>query len=224
MARLLASILLLCAFARGQNGTTPKASPADYPVQAKIGELVVAAEYMVHSVSSAGQTFVAPDYLVVEVALFPPKAQPVDLAAVQFTLRLNGKQKNVLHPETAAFVAASLKYPDWEQRKGLEGGIGVGGVEISIPSSPPTGRFPGDRREPTSRTPPRVPDQNPAGVEHQPRATAEETVVDSALPEGRVKGPVSGHLYFAYRGKLRKLKSLELIYHHHDGETVLRLF
>jgi hypothetical protein len=217
-------VLLLAALARGQNGTTPKASPADYPVQAKIGELVVAAEYLVHSVSSAGQTFIVPDYLVVDVAVYPPKAHPVDLAAGQFSVRLNGKPKDVLYPEAAAFVAASLKHPDWEQQRGLEGGIGVGGVGVSIPGSPPAGRFPGDGREPPDRTPPQAPDRNSAGAQEQPRATAEEAVVNSALPEDRFKGPVSGHLYFAYRGKLRKLKSLELVYRHGGGETVLRLF
>ena len=73
-------------------------------------------------------------------------------------------------------------------------------------------------------TPPGAPDQNPAGVEKPASLTAEEAVVDAALPEGRATGPVGGHLYFPYTGKVKSLKSLELIYQHGERQTILRLF
>jgi hypothetical protein len=189
-------------------------------VHAEAGKLALGAEYLVHSVSSGRQTFVVPKHLVVEVAVFPAKGQAVELAAGQFSLRINGKTKDVLRPETPGFVAASLKYPDWEGSRGLE--VGLGPVTIGRPTT--VGRFPGDNREPRPRTPPRAPDQNPAGLQKEASLTAEETVVDAALPEGRAAGPVSGHLYFPYRGKVKSLKSLELIFQHGDEQSILRLF
>ena len=74
----------------------------------------IGAEYMVHSFSGDGQTFLAPDYLVVEVALFPPKGANVTAGCGQFTLRIDGKA--VLSPARAAdgreFAAAPGVEPD----------------------------------------------------------------------------------------------------------------
>lgn len=47
----------------------------------------------------------------------------------------------------------------------------------------------------------------------------EELVVQTALPEGSRRGPVSGYLYFAYKGKTASIKTLELLYE----DAVLRL-
>jgi hypothetical protein len=218
--RIGVAVLLSCSALWGQHGTPTKGSPAEYPVHVTAGELALGAEYLVHSVSSGGQTFVVPKHLVVEVAVFPAKGRAVELASGQFSLRINGKKKDVLHPEAPAFVAASLKYADWEGSRGLE--VGLGPITIGRPTT--VGRFPGDNREPQPRTPPRAPDQNPAGVQKEASLTAEETVVDAALPEDRAAGPVSGHLYFPYRGKVKSLKSLELIYQHGDEQSILRLF
>jgi len=66
--------LLLPALAgtlAAQYGTAPKASEQEYPVRAKLEKLSIGAEYLVHSFSSGRQMFIAKDYLVVEVALFP---------------------------------------------------------------------------------------------------------------------------------------------------------
>jgi hypothetical protein len=186
------------------------------------GDLGLGAEYLVHSFSAGRQTFVAPRYLVVEVAVLPAKGQAVELGAGQFLLRINGKPKDVLQSEAPAFVAASLKYPDWEGSRGLQTEVGLGPVTIGRP--PTVGRFPGDSREPQPRMPPGAPDQNPAGLEREENLTAPEAVVDAALPEGRATGPVSGHLYFPYRGKVKSLKSLELIFQLGGKQTVLRLF
>jgi len=70
------------------------------------GNVGVGAEFMVHSFSGGGQTFIAKDYLVVEVALFPAKGDLLIVNPDQFRLRLNHKQ--VLAPEGAQFVGSSL--------------------------------------------------------------------------------------------------------------------
>lgn len=51
----------------------------------------------------------------------------------------------------------------------------------------------------------------------------EDAVAQTALPSGEAKGPVSGYLHFAYKGKTKSLKTLELIYEGPAGSTMLRL-
>src|SRR5208283_1273660 len=81
-----------------QYGTTPKTSAQDYPAQAKLQELSIGAEYLVHSFSSGRQMFIAKDYLVVEVALFPAKGQNLLVNTAHFSLRVNGR-KPALPPQ-----------------------------------------------------------------------------------------------------------------------------
>ena len=56
-------------------GTQTKTSAGEYPVHATSGSLAIGAEYMVHSFGSGEQMYLAENYLVVEVALFPPKGR-----------------------------------------------------------------------------------------------------------------------------------------------------
>jgi hypothetical protein len=140
------------------------------------------------------------------------------VAAGQFALRINANKGDGLAPEAPELVAWALKYPDPQQQRGLQTTGQIGPVILAPPSTP--GRFPGDTR---GDPPSRVPDQNPTGVEKPPLRTADEAVVDAALPVGDAKGPVGGHLYFAWRGKVKSLKSLELIYRSATGQVVLRL-
>ena len=49
--------------------------------------------------------------------------------------------------------------------------------------------------------------------------TDAEAVVDAALPEGLTLGPTKGLLYFPYRGKVKGLKTIEILW----GERELRL-
>jgi hypothetical protein len=212
---------LCCAF--GQ--TTPKDKVADYPAHAMDGTTGVAAEYLVHSVPAGTQTFIASDYLVMEVAVFPALGEPIEIGTGTFKLRLNGK-KEVISSEGPGFVAASVKYPDWEQRKNVEvqGGIGDAGVVVGRP--PAAGRFPGDPTPQQSRLPraPKAPapdDRN--GIEKEEPARAEEVIAQRALPEGPAEKPVSGYIYFRYRGKTKSIKSLELIYNGKSGPVTLKL-
>jgi len=113
--------------AQGPYGTTPKPKAADYPAHAQAGGVWLGAEYLVRSIPARNQTLVTQDYLVVEVALYPPPGQPLVVSDGQFTLRMNGK-KQVLHAQAPGFVAASLKYPDWEHRPSLVGYGGAGNL------------------------------------------------------------------------------------------------
>jgi len=209
---------VLAAVLQAQSGTTPKASPADY--RGGVAQLSLGAEYMAHSFSGGRQTFIAKDYLVVEVALYPAKGERLVVNAGQFSLRVNSK-KQALAPQAPEFVAASLKYPDWDTHPQLEAAAGP--IILGRPQS--VERFPGDpeaqRRVPN---PPQAPTiDHPGEQDKEPPVTAPQLVVEIALPEGEIHGPVSGYLYFPYTGKIQHIRALELDYAGPAGSTALPL-
>jgi len=196
------------AFAQA-GGTEPKPKAEDYEAHVQTRTAAIGAEFMIHSISGQGQTYIAPDYLVVEVALYPPKGQAIHLDEGAFALRVNGRRP-ALAPATPAMVAASLTHPDWQTGPRLEGGIGAGPADVIFGRPRPT-QFPGGQQP--LPTPPRAPDADPpGGIQPEPRVKAEDLAVQAALPQGDWKGPVSGFLYFAYKGKAASIKSLELLY------------
>lgn len=208
----------LAATLAAQYGTTPKASEQDYPVRAKLEKLSIGAEYLVHSFSSGREMFIAKDYLVVEVALYPANGATLLVNAGHFSLRVNGR-KQALTPQGPEIVADSLKYPDMEN--GPRAVAALGPVVLGQPR--PVERFPGDPNAQTGRLPPRVPEDNPSGLDKEPPVKAEELAVQAALPEGEHHGPTSGFLYFPYRGKVSRIRSLELVFASPAGSTTLPL-
>ena len=211
---------LAAAVLPAQSGTEPKPSPADYPVRGSVAKLSIGAEYMMHSFSAGRQTFIAKYYLVVEVALYPPKGERLMVDPGQFSLRVNGK-KQALAPEAPEFVAASLKYPDWETHPHVEAGAGP--IVAGRPES--VGRFPGDpeaqQRLPNPAPPPTVDDRT--GQDKQPPDTADQVALQTALSPGEAHGPVSGYLFFAYTGNVKRIRSLELDYAGPEGSAALPL-
>ena len=143
-------------------GTEPKPKADDYEVHGRARDLAIGAEYMVHSFSGEGVTFLAPDFLILEVALYPPKGQYVRVASGDFTLRVDGR-RTTLPAASADMVAASLRRSEWQRTRGVEatGGIGDTAVVLGAPQQvPPYGNPP--RRTPL---PPRAPEpENPSGL------------------------------------------------------------
>ncbi|HVP47290.1 MAG TPA: hypothetical protein VMT32_11925 [Bryobacteraceae bacterium] len=216
MRAILALALLSAACLCGE--TTVKDKPGDYPVRATAGATSIGAEYLVHSIPAHSQTFFARDYLVVEVAVFPARNQPVELDSNTFTLRLNGK-KEILSRDTPGAVAASLKYPDWEPHPHTE--VQAGPVILGRP--PAAGRFPDDPTQ-SRPAPPKSPTPNEqAGIDRDEPQTPDEAVAQYALPGGRIEKPVSGYIYFHFRGKTKSIKSVELLYEDKSGSVTLKL-
>jgi hypothetical protein len=211
-------LLVCCAsLALAQGGTEPKPKAEDYDVHAQSKDIAIGAEFMIHSFSGQGQTYITKDFLVVEVALYPPKDQNVTVNEGAFALRINGK-KQVLVPVAPSMVASSLQHPEWQTGPRLEAGGGMGNTGVILGRPAPT-QVPGGQPPPQSRVP-RVPGpDNSGGIEPERRVTAPELLAQTALPEGPHRGPVSGFLYFPYRGKTTSIKSLELLYE----DAVLRL-
>ncbi|MGO4880709.1 MAG: hypothetical protein ACLP59_07800 [Bryobacteraceae bacterium] len=201
-------------------GTQPRASEWDYPAHANMEEASIGAEYLVHSFSNGRDLFIAKDYLVVEVALFPAVGRELILNAGQFSLRLNGR-KQALSPEPAELLADSLKHPD--TNGGLTRMAQLGPVILGAPQ--PTERFPGDPNGTTRRVPPNPGDKgsDTSEMEKQPPVKAEDLAVQAALPDGPCHIPTSGFLYFPYRGKIDRIHSLELVYSGPGGSAILPL-
>src|SRR5437588_11418606 len=94
MRRFLAiSLFAASSLLAKEQGTSPKEKPEAYPAHAALGRISIGAEYMVHSIPAGNQTLLASDYLVVEVAVFPGPAEPVEIASTTFALRLNAKKE-----------------------------------------------------------------------------------------------------------------------------------
>lgn len=197
--------ILLFASAVFAQGTEPKPKPEDYPVQAQatvMGQPVaVGSEFMVHSFSRGEESYIAPQFLVVEVALYPAKGAKLTVSPSQFSLRINGK-KQVLQPQSPQLVAASISHPEWQGGgPRLDVGGGVGGIGVGNGRQRPMG-MPGQTD----------PSRDPNAPEQKPRIKPEQLAVETGLPFGETQKPVSGYLYFSYKGKSSSIKSLELLY------------
>ncbi len=212
-------LLLLCSIFLLFGGTETKPKVDDYEVHAKTNNIAIGAEYTVHSFSRGEQMFIANDYLVVEVALFPPKETTFEVIRGDFSLRINGRKD--LDAAEPKLVVAQMEHPEWQPpRDGLhaEGGGSIGnvGVVINAPQANPN-PFPTSR---TSGPPPpvEIPKDNPSGVTKQ-QVDPSTLLLATALEEGQHHAPISGFLYFPYRGNLKSIKTLELLYH----DAVLKL-
>jgi hypothetical protein len=210
--RYLASIFL--ATLAWAQGTDPRAKADEYEAHTRVKEVELGAEYMVSSFSGQGKTFIAPDHLVVEVALFPPKGDTVAVASGDFTLRVDGRVLRAVSPQ---MVVTAMQRQEWKRPKGVEATAGVGNdtVILGAPQRQPTygtiGRTP---------APPRAPEPDYRGnVPAGEPVRADELLPRTALPDGTFKGPVSGFVYFPYTGKVTKIRTVELLY----GDISLKL-
>lgn len=216
--RIFVVAILGAALSPAEIGTTPKPKPEDYPAEVKSAGLTIAAEYLLHTAANARQSFVVPDYLVVEVAVYPAKGQRVVVSNGLFTLRINGK-KQELSAQAPGMVAAALKYADWESRHALE--VQAGPIVLGRQRTGP--RFPGDNRPDTGR--PAGTSQTTENSQYGDRnLTGPDAVTEWAFPDGEHGAPASGFVYFAFKGKPKSIRSLELIFHRGEQPVVLKLF
>ena len=219
--------ILLCftaaAVAAFGQGTKPRDSAKEYPVCAELKTITLCAENFGHGITSEYGNLYARDYLVIEAAFFGKTPSRATKSTGDFVLRLNGNKVSLM-PQSAGTVAASIQYDDWEERPRGSVSAGAGDAGVTLGSPAPAGRFPGDPRANRLPAPPRVDTSaDRSGIERV-EASPGEVVQRSALPEGENAIPVSGFLYFPYKGKMSKVKSLELVYEGPYGAATLRLF
>ena len=218
LAALTAVFAVSSALAQG---TKTRPNPQAYAAVAEVRGAVIAAENFGHSLTSDHGSLLAGDYLVVEIAVFPKGPARVQFAASEFTARINGKKYS---PDSAGMVSASIKYSDWTQHGRLSGGAALGDAGVALGQPAPAGRFPGDPNDP-SRHPrsPRVDTGTDPNVPQREALPVDEVVQRSSLPEALSSGAVSGFVYFPFKGKVKKIKSLEILYEGPYGEATLRL-
>lgn len=204
-------VLLLClslsAFAQG---TTPRSNPEDYPVHAETRSGAIGAEFMLHSFSAGEQTYLVRNYIVIEVALYPLEAKTVDVHSGNFMVRINGKKQELL-PQPSSIVSAAVAHPEWDGPSPVELGAGAGPATVTL-GQPRLPQIPGMPIPGQGTAPTRVPRDDPSGLPPRERVKPEQLVLDTALPQGESRRPVSGFLYYAYPGKSSSIKSLELRY------------
>ncbi len=213
LSRLFCLLLVsgLLSFA----GTETKPKVEDYPVHSSGKDMDIGVDFGGHTYTGKNHTFVADDYMCLEVAVFAESGRNVVVQNLQFTVRGNGKKQ--LMAQTPGIVVSSLKYPDWERQShtSAEPGPGMGG-----PQRGPS-RFPGDPRSSdnpppgTSRT-----DATPVNGDDA-KITPAQLAMDMALPEGTVHTSVSGYLYFPFRGTMKSIRTLELIYNDGVSEPIV---
>ncbi|MBI5083952.1 MAG: hypothetical protein HZB13_05070 [Acidobacteria bacterium] len=200
-------------------GTQPKPSAADYAVSGKAAWASLGAEFLGRGIDAPGQhdaSFYTTNYLVLEVAVFPSDKPGLPVSPGHFRLRLNGATREWA-PATAGMVAADLRNPEYsgDRPPGVQVGGGIGGVVIA--PRRPTERFPGDPagRRPGTQT---TSDQSSTYADRGAKAAHELALQDG--PGGSAR---SGLIYFNWKGKLKDLKKIELVYDGPGGQAVLRL-
>jgi hypothetical protein len=199
--RLFAALIV---FATAATALDVRKSPEEYAVQGRTADFKIGADFMVRSFLAGGAG-------ALHRRLSPGGSRPstlrprttIDLR--RFVLRVNGKTP--LLTQTPGFVAASMKYPDWQMRPNLQAGVGMGDRGILIGRPRPAARFPGDRRPDIGNPPGRTTIDSPPKEEMD----YVRLVEDASLPEGKRIKPVAGYLYFPFDGKLKSVKTVELL-------------
>lgn len=210
---VLAAAACLCVKGQGtpgneaqaeKKGMPPRAAASDYQAQTQAGAVTIAAEFKGHSVPTLEGILSTEEYVVVETALFGAPDAKVRLSSGDFSLRINGK-KEPLPSQPYGLVVRSVKDPEWEP------------PEQQAKSKSKTGLSGGgdDQRDSGPPAPVKVP------IELQ-RAMAQH-VQKVSLPEGDRALPLAGLIFFQYRGKTDRIRSIELIYAGPAGTATLTL-
>jgi hypothetical protein len=203
-----------------------RAKVSDYPAHGKLPAMEIGVEYLLNSIPLDKGMYLAKDHLVLEVAIFPSTAAGVNVSTSQFTLRVNNK--TILYPDSPGAVASSLKYPDWQTHPTMTAEAGAGNGSVILGAPPPVARFPGDHRADRPPSVPKVPEApNPTGEPNAIDQPIETQIRIAALPELRcaqtgqevcpTQRPVKGLLFFAFSGKTKSIRSLDLIYDGGEG-------
>ncbi len=187
---------------REMNGIPPRTAPTEYQAQTKAGAITIAADFDGHSVPTPESVFSTEDFIMCEVAFYGAPGTRLAMTFQDFSLRINGNKK-LLPAIGDQFVFRSLKDPEWippTPPEKSKTGINAGG-----------GGGQGD--------PPPVTPKMPIDVERR----MEQKVLKAALPEGERALPAAGIVFFQYGGKVKGIRSIELVYTGPAGKATLPL-
>ncbi|HEX4230129.1 MAG TPA: hypothetical protein VHZ07_15755 [Bryobacteraceae bacterium] len=200
-------------------GTKTRNNPAKYGAHVKIGSVGLGADLWGHFIPLEGETLKADSYLVVEVALFASPNIKVDIDPGQFVLKVNGQR---ILPNSPGLVTLGFVDSDMRERGPrliADGQIGSG--DISVGRDPTQPKFPGDSN-PADIPPPRRTQTTDNGLQKEPIDPV-KAVDEASLPEGAHATPISGYLFYPWRGKLKRVKHVEIEYTSTLGSATLTL-
>jgi hypothetical protein len=183
-------------------GIPPRVAPSDYQHQTQAGSITIAAEFTGHSLPTLEGPLTTEDFVAVETALFGPPGAQLQMAATDFSLRVNGK-KTPLPSQPYGLIASSLRDPEW------------------IPPEAPPAKSKssiGSGGQNDSNLPP-APVKIPVPLQRAMAQRAQK----ASLPEGNRTLPQAGLIFFPYRGKEKSLQTVELIYEGPAGKATLKL-
>ena len=194
----------------------PRDSVDDYLAACRFQGGSVGVDYLHRSLPTPRGVQFIPGVLIFGIGVFPDRGKTIALGSNDF--QINWKKADLpLLPVHPQYVVASLLRPEFSQGdRGARAFVGrtnrrSGDFEgVTIGGPPRNPRFPDDPRRngpPLPRAPaePRVTPQPPHADEQPKRILSIHAL--SAEPADH---PSAGYVYFAYNGKLRKLKGLVL--------------
>ena len=197
-----------------------KEGSSQYLAHADLAQNVsVGADFLGRYLPVTGMTIYSDEYLFVEVAFFGAKGARAEFKPEQFSLTING---TALVPQPPGMVTLWNGALEMNPRpQVVTGAPGGGSIEIGDPTRKP--RFPGDDPAHTPTTPvPQAP-TDPSGGQVKKTQNRDDVVRAAELPQGTHVLPVAGYLFFAYEGKLKKIKHAELHYKGPLGNATLTL-
>ena len=160
--------------------------------------MTIAAEFDGHGVPTPQGPLNTDDYVAIETGLFGAPGARATVSSTDFSLRINGNKPVPSQP--FGLVGGSVKDPEWAPPEQVEAKAKAklnGGQE--------------DPQRDLSAPPPVV-----------QRGWAQR-VQKVALPEGDRPLPQAGLIFFQYRGRIKSIYSLELIYAGPAGKVTLPL-
>lgn len=221
VATTLASVTFLVA--EGPKGTEPRLTATAYPAHAEIKGVAVGATLL--SADEARRHFVSDVNrccVVIEVAFYPTKDNPLNLSLNDFVLRI--KDTDVASkPSSAEVIAASLQKKAHADRDvTVSPSYGVT-YQSGSTYDPVTGSAQGSGVTQTSGVLVGIgrPGPNPASTDKD-RSAMEAELSEKGLPVGTTSAPVAGYIYFPISSKKKPTAHL-LEYKLGESKVVLPL-
>lgn len=217
--------LMIPALAFAGDGRTPRSSSADYPVHQDTTTATIAAVRV--PAEQLNKTFpsdFAKKYVVVEVAIYPKDGATVDVAAMDFVLKLADSESRPDTPEEIAGLwRPHTAHPDVTSKTHVTTETGV---IVASGTDPNTGR-----RVTNTGTYERVGVSNGGDpnrpVNYPTGSSADADRIEAQLAkwelhDGKTSSPVAGYIYFPVAQKKSK-GALELQYAHENTSANLTL-
>ena len=203
-----------------QGGTAPRSSADKYHAHAEHLGVSIGAELLTRKqVSKAFAADVNHCCLVVQVAVYPRKDEPLNVSRDDFRLTVEGTDAPV-RPQSADVISAKLEKAEDSSGVTTSTGAGIdyesGGYTDPVTGQPVRGHT--VTRSADVGVGAGDPVRVPAAEAELDREAIERELSEKSLPEAKIAMPVSGYLYFSPRKQKKNTKyRLEYVV---NGETL----